>query len=114
MTPSGTEPGFFEKVYVVVRQIPAGRVSSYGAIARAIGSPQAGRMVGWAVNQSFSNKEFLPAHRVVNRNGILTGKRHFGGQNTMEQLLAAEGIHVKDDQIVDFERVFWDPMELYD
>jgi len=114
MTPSGTETGFFEKVYEVVRKIPAGRVSSYGAIARSIGSPQAARMVGWAVNQSFSKKGFLPAHRVVNRNGCLTGKHHFGGQNTMEQLLAAEGIHVKDDQIVDFERIFWDPMELYD
>ncbi len=114
MTPSGSETGFFEKVYEIVRQIPSGRVSSYGAIARAIGSPQAGRMVGWAVNKSFSNKEFLPAHRVVNRNGLLTGKHHFGGQNTMEQLLIAEGIQIKDNQIIDFEKVFWDPMELYD
>ena len=113
-TPNGSEPAFFEKVYMVVRQIPIGRVTSYGAIAKAIGSPQAGRMVGWAVNQSFSEKGFIPAHRVVNRNGYLTGKRHFGGLNTMEQLLESEGISVENDQIVDFEKVFWNPIEFYD
>jgi len=92
--------------------IPPGRVTSYGAIARAIGSPQAARMVGWAVNQSLSGGEFLPAHRVVNRNGLLTGKRHFGGSDVMKQLLESEGIRVENDQIADFEGCFWDPMEL--
>lgn len=110
----GSDTGFFERVFEVVRLIPPGRVSSYGAIARAIGSPQAARMVGWAVNQSFSGGEFLPAHRVVNRNGLLTGKRHFGGSDVMQQLLENEGILVENDRITDFEKHFWDPMELSD
>lgn len=110
----GSDTGFFERVFEVVRLIPPGRVSSYGAIARAIGSPQAARMVGWAVNQSFSGGEFLPAHRVVNRNGLLTGKRHFGGSDVMQQLLESEGILVENDRITDFEKHFWDPMELSD
>lgn len=110
----GSDIGFFERVYGVVRKIPPGRVSSYGAIARAIGSPQAGRMVGWAVNQSFSGGEFLPAHRVVNRNGQLTGKHHFGGSDIMQQLLESEGIIVENDQVVDFDKKFWDPMKLSD
>jgi methylated-DNA-protein-cysteine methyltransferase-like protein len=108
------DPGFFERVYEVVRLIPAGRVTSYGAIARAIGSPGAGRMVGWALNKSFSGKEFIPAHRVVNRNGRLTGKLHFGGLETMSELLEAEGVRVIDDQICDFEEIFWDPVENID
>lgn len=109
MSNSGSDHGFFERVYRVVREIPYGRVTSYGAIARAVGSPQAGRMVGWAVNQSFSSGEFLPAHRVVNRNGLLTGKRHFGGERVMQNLLESEGIRVVDDRVVDFESLFWDP-----
>jgi len=112
MRKSGSDTGFFEKVYEVVRMIPYGRVCSYGAIARAIGSPKAARMVGWAVNQSFSGGEFLPAHRVVNRNGLLTGKLHFGGSDVMQLLLENEGISIENDQVVDFEEHFWDPMEL--
>lgn len=100
---------FFEKVYEVVKLIPYGRVTSYGAIAKYIGSPQAGRMVGWAMNKSFSSKNLLPAHRVVNRNGLLTGKVHFGDPGLMQQLLENENIKVVNDQIVDFEKVFWDP-----
>jgi len=114
MQKPGTDIGFFERVFEVVRLIPPGRVTSYGAIARAIGSPQAARMVGWAVNQSFSEGEFLPAHRVVNRNGLLTGKRHFGGADVMKQLLESEGIRVENDQIADYEECFWDPMELFE
>ncbi len=112
MEANGSKSGFFDLVYSVVREIPYGRVTSYGAIARAFGSPQAGRMVGWAVNQSFTGNEFLPAHRVVNRNGCLTGKHHFGGSDTMQQLLESEGLQIEDDQIVDFEKFFWDPLEI--
>ncbi|MCK5820287.1 MAG: MGMT family protein [Bacteroidales bacterium] len=114
MHKSGSDTRFFERVYEVVRLIPPGRVSTYGAIARAIGSPQAARMVGWAVNQSFSDGEFLPAHRVVNRIGLLTGKHHFGGSDVMQQLLESEGIQVDNDRIVNFEAHFWDPMKLSD
>ena len=102
------DQNFFEKVYQVVRQIPAGRVSSYGAIARSIGSPQSARMVGWAMNASH-NREDVPAHRVVNRLGLLTGKHHFDGTNLMQQLLENEGIEIKDNQIQRFEEIFWDP-----
>jgi methylated-DNA-protein-cysteine methyltransferase-like protein len=112
MEANGSNAGFFDLVYAVVREIPYGRVTSYGAIARAIGSPQAGRMVGWAVNQSLAGAEFLPAHRVVNRNGCLTGKHHFGGSDTMQQLLESEGLQIEDDQIVDFDKFFWDPREI--
>ncbi|MBI9067355.1 MAG: MGMT family protein [Salinivirgaceae bacterium] len=100
---------FFDSVLQVARLIPYGRVSSYGAIARYIGSPRAGRMVGFAMNGSSSQKEFVPAHRVVNRLGILSGKRFFGGTNTMQELLESEGVLVKNDQIQNFEEVFWDP-----
>ncbi len=106
------EAGFFDRVYEVVKLIPYGRVTSYGAIAKAIGSPQAGRMVGWAMNNSFSGGQFLPAHRVVNRQGMLTGKMHFGGPDVMKELLESEGIQVAEDRIVNFEQVFWNPMEL--
>lgn len=112
MPKTGFETSFFERVFAVVRMIPAGKVTSYGAIARAIGSPQAGRMVGWAVNKSFSGGEFLPAHRVVNRQGMLSGKHHFGGPRIMQELLESEGIQVENDQIVNFEQCFWDPMEI--
>jgi methylated-DNA-protein-cysteine methyltransferase-like protein len=101
---------FFLKVYEVVRQIPEGRVTSYGAIASYLGSPQSSRMVGWAMNAAHSQVE-VPAHRVVNRKGLLTGKHHFGGGRIMQQLLENEGIPVVDDQIQDFETYFWDPVK---
>ena len=99
----------YDKIYEIVRQIPAGRVTSYGAIARCIGLRSGARMVGWAMNASHSYKDFVPAHRVVNRNGMLTGKHHFEGSTVMEDLLRSEGIEVEDDQIVDFNKHFWDP-----
>lgn len=98
---------FFEKVYRVARQVPYGRVTSYGAIAAFLGAKGSARMVGWAMNASH-NKD-VPAHRVVNRVGLLSGKHHFPGSNLMQQLLENEGIKVKDNKIVDFERHFWDP-----
>ncbi|ASB49479.1 cysteine methyltransferase [Alkalitalea saponilacus] len=100
---------FFDRVYSVTRLIPFGKVTSYGAIAAAIGSPGAARMVGWALNKSLSQTPFVPAHRVVNRNGILSGKHYFGGSNTMQELLENEGVKVVDDKIVDFKLIFWDP-----
>lgn len=102
------DKNFFEKVYTIVRQIPEGRVTSYGAIARCIGSPQSARMVGWAMNASHAVED-VPAHRVVNRKGLLTGKHHFDGTNLMQQLLENEGVEVIDNQIQRFEEVFWDP-----
>ena len=104
------DQNFFEKVYQVVRQIPVGRVSSYVAIARSIGSPQSARMVGWAMNASH-NIEDVPAHRVVNRLGLLTGKHHFDGTNLMQQLLENEGVEVIDNQIQRFDEIFWDPIQ---
>ncbi len=103
------DPSFFERVYELVCLIPHGRVTSYGAIAGYLGSRGSARMVGWAMNASHSAKENIPAHRVVNRKGLLTGKHHFGAPNLMQQLLESEGIEVVDDQIVDFEKYFWDP-----
>ncbi len=105
------DPSFFDKVYDVVRLIPHGRVTSYGAIAEFLGSRGSARMVGWAMNASFSAKENIPAHRVVNRKGLLTGKQHFGAPTIMQQLLESEGIEVVDDQIIDFEKHFWNPRE---
>jgi methylated-DNA-protein-cysteine methyltransferase-like protein len=99
---------FFEKVYVVARQIPFGKVTSYGAIAKALGTARSARMVGWAMNAGH-NLEDVPAHRVVNRKGLLTGKHHFDGTNLMQQLLENEGIIVVDNQIMDFDKVFWTP-----
>ena len=99
---------FFESVYAVVRLIPEGRVSSYGAIARSLGSSRSSRMVGWAMNACHELTD-VPAHRVVNRNGMLTGKMHFGDPNRMQELLEKEGVQVKEDQVVDFQRLFWDP-----
>ena len=96
---------FFERVYEIVRQIPEGKVTSYGAIAKAIGAARSARMVGWAMNASH-NLEDVPAHRVVNRIGILSGKHHFEGTNLMQQLLENEGIQVVDNQIIDFENHF--------
>jgi len=105
------EQGFFQKVYEVTRQIPYGRVTSYGAIANYLGSKGSARMVGWAMNSSKNLPENLPAHRVVNSSGLLTGKRHFGGNNTMAELLESEGIQIEGDKIVDFKKVFWNPAE---
>jgi methylated-DNA-protein-cysteine methyltransferase-like protein len=99
---------FFERVYAVARQIPYGKVTSYGAIAKVLGAARSARMVGWAMNASH-NLEDVPAHRVVNRIGLLTGKNHFDGTNLMQQLLESEGIEVIDNQIIDFEKHFWVP-----
>ena len=100
---------FFSRVYQVVRMVPTGRVTTYGAVARFIGSPQSARMVGWAMNNSHTQDEYVPAHRVINRSGLLTGKHHFGGQRVMQELLESEGIEVIEDRVVDFRKLFWDP-----
>ncbi len=105
------DDSFFDKVYHVTRLIPKGRVTSYGAIARYLGAPGSARMVGWALNNSHSQPEFIPAHRVVNRNGMLTGKAHFSGPDVMKELLENEGITVLNDKVQDFNRLFWDPMK---
>jgi methylated-DNA-protein-cysteine methyltransferase-like protein len=102
--------GFFERVFDIARLIPYGRVTSYGAIAKYLGSGQSARMVGWAMNSSHNGSGFVPAHRVVNHKGLLTGKHHFGNSTTMQQLLENEGIKVEDDRVVDFEKLFWDPL----
>jgi len=98
---------FFDKVYQTTRQIPYGRVTSYGAIAKYLGAPRSSRMVGYAMNNS-GDKD-VPAHRVVNRKGLLTGKFHFDGTNLMQQLLESEGVSVIDNQVQDFDTLFWDP-----
>lgn len=103
--------GFFERVYQVVRKIPFGRVTSYGAVATYLGTAGSARMVGWAMNSSHFCKEPVPAHRVVNRAGLLTGKHHFGSENLMEDLLRQEGIDVVNDKIVNFRQLFWNPCE---
>jgi methylated-DNA-protein-cysteine methyltransferase-like protein len=99
---------FYERVYELVKQIPFGRVTSYGAIAEALGTKGSARMVGWAMNAS-QKKADVPAHRVVNRKGLLTGKHHFEGTNLMQQLLESEGVNIKDNQILDFDKVYWKP-----
>ncbi|MBL7741754.1 MAG: MGMT family protein [Chitinophagaceae bacterium] len=110
--PSGTkEDSFFEQVYEVARQIPRGRVTSYGAIAACLGTRLSARMVGWAMNGAGSAKPKVPAHRVVNRIGMLSGKHHFSPPGSMEKLLKKEGIKVKNDQVVDFNTLFWDPVK---
>ena len=101
---------FFKKVYEVAKQIPPGRVTSYGAIAKYLGTTGSARMVGWAMNACSSHHEFVPAHRVVNRNGLLTGKHHFDNPNAMKELLENEGLILDDDQITNFKEKFWDPM----
>lgn len=109
--PSGKkEENFFEQVFEVARQIPRGRVTSYGAIAASLGAKSSSRMVGWAMNSVGKVKPKVPAHRVVNRLGILSGKHHFSPPSLMEQLLKKEGVKVKNDQVVDFKKVFWDPI----
>lgn len=107
------EVSFFERVYQVARQIPYGRVTTYGAIAKAIGAARSARMVGYAMN-AVHNDETVPAHRVVNRKGLLTGKHHFEGTNLMQQLLESEGIAVINNQIQDFEKLLWIPPVLND
>lgn len=103
------EYSFFADVYDVVRQIPKGRVTSYGAIAVYLGTKLSARMVGWAMNAAHVAQPKIPAHRVVNRNGQLTGKHHFGTPTLMEELLKKEKIGVKEDKIIDFKKVFWEP-----
>lgn len=102
---------FFEKVYEVVRLIPYGKVTTYGSIAKYLGAARSARMVGWAMNNSHNLSKEVPAHRVVNRKGLLTGKHHFGGTNIMQQLLENEGIIVVENQIQELEKVFWDPIK---
>ncbi len=105
------EPNFFDKVYEVVKQIPFGKVTTYGAIAKAIGAPKSARMVGYAMNASHLDHS-VPAHRVVNRNGMLTGKHHFDGSNLMQQLLESEGIEVIDNKVQNLPQHLWLP-EIY-
>jgi methylated-DNA-protein-cysteine methyltransferase related protein len=102
------EVSFFEKVYEVVKKIPVGKVTSYGEIARQLGTAKSARMVGWAMNAAH-NKPEIPAHRVVNQKGLLTGKHHFQGTNLMQQLLESEGVEVVNNQIVNLENYFWRP-----
>ena len=110
LKPSGKkDESFFELVFDVVRQIPKGRVTSYGAIASALGTKLSARMVGWAMNGSFKVRPKVPAHRVVNRMGMLTGKIHFEYPGQMQELLEKEGVKIKDDKVQDFEKRFWDP-----
>ena len=102
------EDGFFKKVYEITKQVPFGRVTSYGAIAKFLGSAKSARMVGWALNASHLD-DTVPAHRVVNRNGLLTGKHHFKGSNLMQQLLENENVRIKNNSVVKFRELFWDP-----
>lgn len=103
------EYSFFEDVFEVARQVPKGRVTSYGAIAAYLGTKLSARMVGWAMNAAGSASPKVPAQRVVNRNGILSGKHHFSTPTAMEELLKKDGVEVKNDTVVDFEKKFWDP-----
>lgn len=113
IVPSGAkDESFFQQVYDVARQIPKGRVTSYGAIAKCIGAGKSARMVGWAMSSSGKIKPGVPAHRVVNSQGLLTGKFHFETLTKMEELLTKEGVKVKNDKVIDFQKVFWDPEEL--
>ncbi|MFQ5335455.1 MAG: MGMT family protein [Flavobacteriales bacterium] len=113
MKESEKNKDFFAAVYEIVRLVPAGRVTTYGAIGRFLGSGRSARMVGWAMNNSFGKAPPVPAHRVVNRKGMLTGKHHFSTSTEMEDLLKREGVQVKDDRVQRFEKLFWDPaMEL--
>lgn len=109
---SGVKTDFYERVYAVVAEIPYGRVTSYGAIAAYLGARSSARMVGWALNalNAHGARPDVPAHRVVNRNGLLSGKAHFGTADAMRALLEAENIRVEDDRVADFERLFWDPL----
>jgi len=106
-----TQDNFFQRVYEVTKQIPYGRITTYGAIAEFLGSKGSARMVGWALNSTKYKLDNIPAHRVVNRRGLLTGKRHFGGNTTMQNLLESEGLQIENNKIVNFERHFWKPGE---
>jgi len=106
---SSTDYTFFENVFEVVRQIPAGRICTYGAIACYLGSRQSARMVGWAMNQAHEVKPYVPAHRVVNRNGVLTGKHHFKTIDAMQRALEQEGIVIIEDTVQHFNQLLWDP-----
>ena len=110
-TSTAKRDSFFDDVYAVVRLIPKGRVSSYGAIAKYLGSAGSSRMVGYAMNASHAAKPKVPAQRVVNRNGLLTGKNHFATPTLMEELLKKDGVKVKNNQVQDFEKLFWDPIK---
>ncbi len=107
-----SDNGFFQKVYQVTAQIPYGRVTSYGAIAKFLGASRSARMVGWALNGC--EKDIVPAHRVVNRNGLLSGKHHFPGTNLMQQLLESEGVKVVENKVCNFDKIFWDPIKELD
>lgn len=109
--PQDEKGNFFQRVYEVARQIPRGRVTSYGAIARYLGAAGSARMVGWAMNGSHTQFPPVPAQRVVNRKGLLSGQHHFGYPGRMQELLENEGIVVKNNQVMDFEEIFWDPMK---
>ncbi len=112
LKPSGKkDESFFELVYEVTRQIPKGKVTSYGAIAACLGTKLSARMVGWAMNGAGKVKPKVPAHRVVNRIGMLSGKHHFSPPGSMQKALKQEGINVRNDKIVDFEKHFWDPVK---
>lgn len=110
---SAQHKDFFQQVYAIVRLIPAGRVTSYGAIAKVLGTPKSSRMVGWAMNAAH-NDPSIPAHRVVNRNGLLTGKMHFSSPTAMEEALKSEGVDVINNQVQNFKNVFWNPADLLD
>jgi len=110
-TESRNKESIYDVIYDVVRSIPKGRVSSYGAIAAAIGAASGARVVGYAMNNCYGVKPKVPAHRVVNRNGMLTGKHHFSPPEKMQQLLEKEGVKIKDDKVVDFATRFWDPIK---
>jgi methylated-DNA-protein-cysteine methyltransferase-like protein len=103
------DESFFERVYEVARLVPYGRVTSYGAIAAYLGTRMSARMVGWAMNKCHVHSHPVPAHRVVNHQGLLTGKHHFGGSEVMQQLLESEGIQVINDRVLRFKELFWDP-----
>ncbi|MHA4843115.1 MGMT family protein [Flavitalea antarctica] len=114
ITPSGRkDQSFFQLVYEVARQIPKGRVTSYGAIAACLGTRLSARMVGWAMNGAHNITPKVPAHRVVNRNGMLSGKNHFATPDTMKELLEKEGTAVVDDTVVNFKEKFWDPASAF-
>ncbi len=105
------DPDFFQRVYELVRRVPYGKVTTYGAIAKYLGSAQSSRMVGWALNKCSSQEIYVPAHRVVNRNGLLTGKAAFHGDKVMQELLESEGVGVKNDQVVNFKCHYWDAFD---
>ena len=114
LSKSPKKNSFFEQVYEVAKLIPEGRVTSYGAIAKFLGAPRSARMVGWAMNACNSHHEYVPAHRVVNRNGILTAQAKFPGANIMAELLESENIQIEEGKIINFKEVFWDPTEHLD